>query len=430
MKQYHERPDYKRNLAELNASRNMPANTPNTTAAAAQAAAPKQVHTQPTPNYGNKMQSDYGLPASNPDTSMISGGMANSGESQIAALLKQMLGGGMYQAGPDNPYMSGLESARSASLKALADAKGRANENFTQSNSAIGGIYEKGRRDTMDDNNVLQASNDNLVGGLDAMYDGSVKDMQDERSQVQNQRMEMAQRMGLTLGVDDGATAVQDDAIQDTMKLGTAAKDKALQYGGADIASNTARASGLIAEGSGRQAELRSQLSGILGELSNKELDINNQFANASMQATNQTYQDNLSRMQALYGMYDKEQSRASSQQNMLLKSPVIAKLLGGGGGSSANNMANINNGASYISQQGQDPAAYENAYTDAIMGVQAMPGQSPTDQQIMMEMIKRGGLDPNMVRNFVTIQNNPSKFSPQQSSGIDPSILAMLIGG
>ena len=142
----------------------------------------------------------------------------------------------------DNPYMSGLNEARSASLKAIADTRNTTNANFQQSNDAIGGIYAKGKQDTLADNQILKDNNANLVGGLGAMYGGEVKSLQDDRSKAMNEKTDMLQRLGIQ-GAGLGTTGdVQTKAIADASASQQSAQDKALQYGGADLTANTARA--------------------------------------------------------------------------------------------------------------------------------------------------------------------------------------------
>lgn len=403
LKKYHNSPEYQNNRAQLAKSADIQP--------AAQVAPAQTGITSPSPN-----AADYYDAQSAPQQDQGSG---------ILEMLKAAINNpGAYDAGP---YMANLDQARSASLKAIADTRNQTQSNFDQSNAAIGGIYAKGKQDTLADNQVLKDNNAGLVGGLKGMYEGATQSLQADRTKEMSDKADMMSRLGIQGGGLGSAGETQTHAIADASQNSQAAQDKALQYGGADVSANTARAEGLISEGSGRQAQLRSQLSGILGQLSGKELDINNQYAQSSMQARNQAYQDNLSKISSLYGMYDKEQSRAQSQQNSILKSPVIAKLLAGGS-SGANSMTGLEGANNLISQQGANPQDYNSAYSDAIMGAQTVPGTDPTDGQLLAEMVNKG-MDRNLALSYIRAAKQSKSSVSTGNSGIDPSILAMLMG-
>lgn len=370
------------------------------------------------PNPSNNVTSNTAL--TNADPTVMPGG-GNSMMDQLRAAIDGL------SSSSNSPYMANLDAARSASLKNIADARGQVQGNFDQSNAAIGGLYAKGKIDTLADGDILKSSNANLVGGLNGMYGGAIEGLQNDRSKELGEKTEMLQRLGIGAAGLGSAGDTQTKAIADATQNQTAAGSKALEYGASDLTANTARASGMVSEGAGRQAALRSQLAGILGQLSNKELDVNNQYATNSMNASNQDYQDKLSRIQALYGMYDKEQTRGDNMQKTLLNSKVIAQAMkGGSGGSGA--MTNIDDANSYASSQGQNPGDYNSAYSDAVMNAPGVPGSPQTEQQLLQYMhSKRPDLDVNQLIAYVRNASNSSKYNTPTSGGLPQNILSML---
>lgn len=321
-----------------------------------------------------------------------------------------------YSSGP---YMANLDAARSASLKNIADTRDSTNKNFEASNAAVGGIYAKGKQDTLADNSILKDNNANLVGGLNGMYSNAISTLQGDRTKEMSDKADMMNRLGIQAGGLGTAGDTQTQAIANASQNQQAAADKALQYGGADLTANTARADGLISEGAGRQAQLRSQLSGILGQLSNKELDINNQYAQNSMQAANQGYQDNLSRMSALYGMKDKQQTYDQNNRKIDANSRVMVQAMKGPGGS-AGGQTNMQDANDYVASQGGNPSDYNNAYTGAVMDTGTPAGMQPTEHDLLQAMMaKNKGLDLNQALAYIRNASNASKYnSPTQNSG------------
>jgi hypothetical protein len=306
-----------------------------------------------------------------------------------------------YDSGP---YMANLDQARSAQLAAIADAENRTNQNFDQSDQAIGNIYAKGKQDTLADNQTLKDNNANLVGGLNNMYSGAVQGLQDDRHKEMQDQTEMLKSLGIQQAGMGDAGQTQTKAIANASQNQQAAVDKAMQYGGADLTANTARADGLISEGSARQAALRSQLSGVLGQLDSKKLDINNQYEQNAMQARNQSYQDNLSKMSGLYGMYDKELTRADDRyktdQNSRVQSALIAAQ-----GRQAGSNNNMDDAANYVNSKGGNGTQYVSAYAKAVAGASTPAGMQPTDTDILRSMMQ---VDPKLDLNLAlaTIQN------------------------
>jgi hypothetical protein len=300
--------------------------------------------------------------------------------------------------------MANLDQARSAQLAAIADAENRTNQNFDQSDQAIGNIYAKGKQDTLADNQTLKDNNANLVGGLNNMYSGAVQGLQDDRHKEMQDQTEMLKSLGIQQAGMGDAGQTQTKAIANASQNQQAAVDKAMQYGGADLTANTARADGLISEGSARQAALRSQLSGVLGQLDSKKLDINNQYEQNAMQARNQSYQDNLSKMSGLYGMYDKELTRADDRyktdQNSRVQSALIAAQ-----GRQAGSNNNMDDAANYVNSKGGNGTQYVSAYAKAVAGASTPAGMQPTDTDILRSMMQ---VDPKLDLNLAlaTIQN------------------------
>jgi hypothetical protein len=322
--------------------------------------------------------------------------------------------------------MQNLDAARASSLKAIAGAEDRTNANFNTSNQAIGNIYAKGKQDTLADNNVLKSNNADLVGGLNSMYAGATKGLQDDRHKEMADQVAMDQALGIQQAGLGTAGQTQTKAIANASQAQQASVDKALQYGGADLTENTARADGLISEGASRQAALRSQLAGVLGQLDSKKIDVDNTYQNNAMQARNQAYQDNLSKMSALYGMYDKELTRSDNRyktdQNSRTQAALITAegKLAANGGSGGGGQTNIQDANNFVQSQGFNPADYNNAYSGAILDAGTPAGMQPTETDLLKGMIaKNPHLDITQAVQYIRNAANSSKYNSPNNNGI-----------
>jgi hypothetical protein len=379
---------------------------------------------------GGFNQSSYGTPTSIADpTNTGTTGADPLGQQQgqqnpmIAGIIAAMNSQSPYDSGP---YMQNLDAARASSLKAIAGAEDRTNANFNTSNQAIGNIYAKGKQDTLADNNVLKSNNANLVGGLNSMYAGATKGLQDDRHKEMADQVAMDQALGIQQAGLGDAGKTQTQAIVNASQAQQASVDKALQYGGADLTENTARADGLITEGASRQAALRSQLAGVLGQLDSKKIDVDNTYQNNAMQARNQSYQDNLSKMSALYGMYDKELTRSDNRyktdQNSRTQAALITAegKLAANGGSGSGGQTNIQDANSFVQSQGGNPADYNNAYSGAIMDAGTPAGMQPTETDLLKGMMaKNPHLDLTQAIQYIRNASNASKYNSPNNSGI-----------
>jgi hypothetical protein len=353
----------------------------------------------------------------------ITGGQQGQQNPMIAGILAAINNQSPYDSGP---YMQNLDAARASSLKAIAGAEDRTNANFNTSNQAIGNIYAKGKQDTLADNNVLKSNNADLVGGLNSMYAGATKGLQDDRHKEMADQVAMDQALGIQQAGLGTAGQTQTKAIANASQAQQASVDKALQYGGADLTENTARADGLISEGASRQAALRSQLAGVLGQLDSKKIDVDNTYQNNAMQARNQAYQDNLSKMSALYGMYDKELTRSDNRyktdQNSRTQAALITAegKLAANGGSGSGGQTNIQDANSFVQSQGGNPADYNNAYSGAIMDAGTPAGMQPTETDLLKGMMaKNPHLDLTQAIQYIRNASNASKYNSPNNSGI-----------
>jgi hypothetical protein len=394
---------------------------------------PEPIQAQPAANYST----NFANPGrqGNDDNIVTTPAAQSPNDSLIQGLLAAMNNPNPYDSGP---YMQNLDAARSQSLAAIAGARDRTNSNYATSNQNIGDMYNMGKNDTLAQSGALAQSNANLVGGVNGMYDNAINTLQGDRTKEMSDKADMMSRLGIQQAGLQDAGSSQTQAIQNASTRQQAANQQALNYGAADQTANTARANAFTSEGASRQADLRSQLSNVLGQLDSKELDVNNQYAQNAMSARNQAYQDNLSRISALYGMYDKAQTLDLNKQKSVLNSRLLTQFAkdGSGTGSGAgNSMTNIQDANNFVAANGGNPQDYNSAYTGSILDYANSPQASITPSASESALLnamhaKNPSLDLNQALAYIRNASNSSKYnSPNPAGASQMAIVGQYLG-
>ncbi|USL89108.1 hypothetical protein SEA_CASSEROLE_26 [Arthrobacter phage Casserole] len=396
MAKFHDRPDYKQNVANRKA----------------QEAAKTQ---QPsTPSYPTPPRASMDGGRHVPKTTA-----APMAETQAPNKLQMILDqiGSLLNADPEQEAQGMLAQVRSTfdgARGTLNGVRGRTNENFETSNKNIGDLYQSGRNETLQANNILQNNSNSLVTGLNGLYDGNNETLSNERDEAMAKRAEMLQRMGIQEAGMGDAGSVQSNAIEQNASNKGGAVQQALTYGASDVTTNTARANSLISEGSARQSELRNQLTQILGQLDMKEAELGTQQQQAEMEARQAAGESSNARLKELLATLESQQGMDWDREKFytqLAADQAQNEMRYGGQSQDAFNLEDANN---YVSQNGGDAGKANSAYTDAIINYQDPTGGSapnPSESYIAKKLVEQG-LDPNLALAYARIASEKSKYN------------------
>lgn len=316
------------------------------------------------PRYANKQLSDeaaYQKQADDPMKKLL------DRRSQLESMLDEDYTG--------DPEMDALiEQAYSSALSNITGARGRANENFTQSDKAIADL-SAGHVNTIktDDMDAVKRIGGELQSGYQQTYDTAKGSLEADRSSELEQRTAMLQRLGIQeAGLGDAGKG-ETEAIQRLTENQAEAVKQAQGYQAADEVRNTELAASQASAGVERRSALNKDLQGILGNLDSAESELNTSKAQQQIQARQAGMADFTRQKSAISdsiaGIDDRIDKKTNDDRDYALKLQEQAQKASSSGSGVYDAVRNS------VSSRGIDPEPYIQAYNEVL----ATEGYNPS---------------------------------------------------
>lgn len=274
---------------------------------------------------------------------------------KIQALMDEL------QMGTENAGM--VDEAFAGSLAAIEKARGSAQNNFKESDSAIQGLTQGHVNEIKTvDRRAVEDNAKQFSGELTNTYDGAKNTIAADQKAELSARAEMLSRLGIQEAGLGNAGQAQSQAMTRLTEDKGAQLGRASTYKAADLTRNTEMAAAQATEGVERRSDLRRQLDGINADLDRDTASVENSKAQARLAGTNadkeaylkqlEFYSNELKNLEeSKTAREDKAYDRALTEREFALKS--APKNVGGA----------LDIADQQVRALGEDPTQYSDAY-------------------------------------------------------------------
>lgn len=186
--------------------------------------------------------------------------------------------GGLDQ---QNPLYTGIQNSFNGMQDAVDRARQSTNDNFSNSNNAIAGMYDTAVRQIKGgDANQIRQNGADFNAAIGKNYGDVISQVTADKNAEAQKQAEIMQRYGLT-DSQMSPQSERNELLDSLVGRKASALNQAETYNAADLARNMSMAQAVGAEGLERRGDLRQQLDQILGSLGDKsaEIEMNRQNA-------------------------------------------------------------------------------------------------------------------------------------------------------